>query len=92
MGITVGGANGHFELNVYKPMIASSLLHVSCWTLCLNNESALFFSLYASPFIYVPRRAVIQPLEYILSLNAGIVVSGGLILGKASNYWFRWAT
>lgn len=28
VAITVGGSNGHFELNVYKPMIASALLHV----------------------------------------------------------------
>ncbi|CAM8927882.1 unnamed protein product [Rhodiola kirilowii] len=26
VAITVGGSNGHFELNVYKPMIASGLL------------------------------------------------------------------
>ena len=29
VAITVGGSNGHFELNVYKPMIATGLLHVS---------------------------------------------------------------
>jgi len=28
VAITVGGSNGHFELNVYKPLIASGLLHV----------------------------------------------------------------
>jgi hypothetical protein len=28
VGVTVGGANGHFELNVYKPMIAAGLLRV----------------------------------------------------------------
>ncbi|KAL6217190.1 hypothetical protein ACLB2K_010407 [Fragaria x ananassa] len=27
VAITVGGSNGHFELNVFKPMIASALLH-----------------------------------------------------------------
>ncbi|XP_047327829.1 fumarate hydratase 1, mitochondrial-like [Impatiens glandulifera] len=27
VGITVGGSCGHFELNVFKPMIANSLLH-----------------------------------------------------------------
>ncbi|CAI0406836.1 unnamed protein product [Linum tenue] len=27
VAITVGGSNGHFELNVFKPMIASCLLH-----------------------------------------------------------------
>lgn len=24
---TIGGANGHFELNVYRPMIAKNVLH-----------------------------------------------------------------
>ena len=28
VAITVGGSNGHFELNVFKPMIANALLHV----------------------------------------------------------------
>lgn len=28
VAITIGGSNGHFELNVYKPLIASGLLHV----------------------------------------------------------------
>ncbi|KAJ6334425.1 hypothetical protein OIU78_011330 [Salix suchowensis] len=27
VAITIGGSNGHFELNVFKPMIASGLLH-----------------------------------------------------------------
>ncbi|VAH90784.1 unnamed protein product [Triticum turgidum subsp. durum] len=26
VGVTIGGSNGHFELNVYKPMIAAGLL------------------------------------------------------------------
>lgn len=29
VAVTVGGSNGHFELNVFKPMIANALLHVS---------------------------------------------------------------
>lgn len=29
VAVTVGGSNGHFELNVYKPMIANALLQVS---------------------------------------------------------------
>ncbi|CAH2049398.1 unnamed protein product, partial [Thlaspi arvense] len=27
VAVTVGGSNGHFELNVFKPMIAAALLH-----------------------------------------------------------------
>lgn len=28
VAVTVGGSNGHFELNVFKPMIANGVLHV----------------------------------------------------------------
>lgn len=36
VAVTVGGSNGHFELNVFKPMIANALLHVSSLSiLCL---------------------------------------------------------
>ncbi|CDY53742.1 BnaAnng12700D [Brassica napus] len=28
VAVTVGGSNGHFELNVFKPVIASALLHI----------------------------------------------------------------
>lgn len=27
MAVTIGGANGHFELNVFKPMIIRNILH-----------------------------------------------------------------
>jgi fumarate hydratase class II len=27
VAVTVGGMNGHFELNVFKPMIAHNVLH-----------------------------------------------------------------
>ena len=27
MAVTVGGSNGHFELNVFKPMIIKNVLH-----------------------------------------------------------------
>ena len=36
VGVTVGGANGHFELNVFKPMIAAGLLRV-CFLLSYFN-------------------------------------------------------
>lgn len=39
VAVTVGGSNGHFELNVFKPMIANALLHVSSLSiLCLCVE------------------------------------------------------
>ncbi|KAH1159611.1 hypothetical protein GLYMA_11G155200v4 [Glycine max] len=28
VAVTVGGSNGHFELNMFKPMFANYLLHV----------------------------------------------------------------
>lgn len=34
VAVSVGGANGHFELNVFKPMIASGLLQVPLLLLC----------------------------------------------------------
>lgn len=34
VAITVGGSNGHFELNVFKPMMASNLLHVRSVVYC----------------------------------------------------------
>lgn len=27
VSVTIGGSNGHFELNVFKPLIASNVLH-----------------------------------------------------------------
>jgi fumarate hydratase class II len=27
VAITIGGSNGHFELNVFKPMLIKNLLH-----------------------------------------------------------------
>lgn len=48
VAITVGGSNGHFELNVFKPMIASALLHVSsnvnCGDFYMNFGNALYIT------------------------------------------------
>lgn len=27
VAVTIGGSNGHFELNVFKPLIAANVLH-----------------------------------------------------------------
>ena len=46
VAITVGGSNGHFELNVFKPLIANGLLHVSLFVLISSYDfyhSALVF-------------------------------------------------
>lgn len=39
MVVTVGASNGHFELNVFKPMIANALLH----SVRLLGDAAAFF-------------------------------------------------
>ncbi|KAL5720167.1 fumarate hydratase [Ranunculus cassubicifolius] len=39
VAITIGGSNGHFELNVYKPLIASGLLR----SLRLLGDASLSF-------------------------------------------------
>ncbi|KAF2325129.1 hypothetical protein GH714_022938 [Hevea brasiliensis] len=38
VAITVGGSNGHFELNVFKPMIASNLIHSLMLVTSLNPK------------------------------------------------------
>jgi len=38
VAITIGGSNGHFELNVFKPLIANAFLQV-----CVIELSLSFF-------------------------------------------------
>ncbi|KAF7140755.1 hypothetical protein RHSIM_Rhsim06G0161700 [Rhododendron simsii] len=38
VAVTVGGSNGHFELNVFKPMIANALLHSLMLVTALNPK------------------------------------------------------
>lgn len=45
VAITIGGSNGHFELNVYKPLIASALLRVwfvARWCTYCNRIYSIF--------------------------------------------------
>ncbi|KAL7226982.1 hypothetical protein ACSBR1_021948 [Camellia fascicularis] len=42
VAVTVGGSNGHFELNVFRPMIANALLHISPSVRLLGDASASF--------------------------------------------------
>ncbi|KAL2990178.1 hypothetical protein AAZX31_11G181800 [Glycine max] len=41
VAVTVGGSNGHFELNMFKPMFANYLLHV-----CFINIFCLVLHFY----------------------------------------------
>lgn len=56
VAVSVGGANGHFELNVYKPMIASGLLQVPfldiiCCTANSSFDHGSFSLFYVSIYI-----------------------------------------
>jgi len=48
VAITVGGSNGHFELNVFKPMIASGLLQVRSSS-CILSLFKVYISLIYEP-------------------------------------------
>lgn len=79
VGITVGGANGHFELNVYKPMIASSLLHVSCWV--FMYKSYLRFSICI--------RKAVNENTFTLRSQYSHLVRRALCYDQCSRYQFR---
>lgn len=40
VAVTIGGANGHFELNVFRPMIIRNVLH----SIRLLGEGAVSFT------------------------------------------------
>lgn len=37
VAVTIGGSNGHFELNVFKPMIVSNVLRSICLLSCASK-------------------------------------------------------
>lgn len=52
VAVSVGGANGHFELNVFKPMIASGLLQVPLLLLCKFWNISVYYWIVAQEFIF----------------------------------------
>ena len=63
-GITVAGSHGHFELNVFKPMIAHSILQ----SIVLISDSAKNFSMYCVKGIKANKKRIKEHLDNSLML------------------------
>jgi len=64
VAVTVGGSNGHFELNVYKPMIVHNVLHMAR----LLAESARSFEVHCIAGLKVNEERVATLLRESLML------------------------
>ncbi|CAN0913757.1 Fumarate hydratase 1, mitochondrial [Linum grandiflorum] len=80
VAITVGGANGHFELNVFKPMIASGLLHVRWFFAYILLSSQRNPTLSSSAFWCVVYHCIPTELFYSFSQRKSV-----RLLGDASS-------
>ena len=58
-GITIAGSNGHFELNVFKPLIAENVLQ----SINLLSDSIKNFSIYCVKGIKVNKEKINFYLE-----------------------------
>jgi fumarate hydratase class II len=63
-GITIAGSHGHFELNVFKPMIAHNVLQ----SIDLIADSTKNFSLYCVKGIKANRKRIKEHLDNSLML------------------------
>ena len=63
-GITVAGSHGHFELNVFKPMIAHNILQ----SIDLISDSTKNFALYCVKGIKANRKKIKEHLDNSLML------------------------
>jgi fumarate hydratase, class II len=63
-GITVAGSHGHFELNVFKPMIAHNVLQ----SIDLISDSAKNFSIYCVKGIKANKKRIKEHLDNSLML------------------------
>lgn len=64
MAVSVGGSNGHFELNVFKPMLIASLLHSAR----LLGDAAASFTDHCVVGITANRNRIAQLLAESLML------------------------
>ena len=64
MAVTVGGANGHFELNVFKPLIIRNVLH----SIALLGDACDSFNLNCVSGIEANRSAIDQIMNNSLML------------------------
>ncbi|XP_027365518.1 fumarate hydratase 1, mitochondrial [Abrus precatorius] len=85
VAITVGGSNGHFELNVFKPMIASSLLH----SLRLLGDSSVSFEKNCVRGIQANRERISkllhESLMLVTSLNPKIGYDKAAAVAKTAH-------
>ncbi|OIV90983.1 hypothetical protein TanjilG_16943 [Lupinus angustifolius] len=85
VAITVGGSNGHFELNVYKPLIASCLLH----SLRLLGDSSASFEKNCVSGIEANRERISkllhESLMLVTSLNPKIGYDKAALVAKTAH-------
>jgi fumarate hydratase class II len=67
MAVTVGGANGHFELNVFKPLIIRNVLH----SIALLGDACDSFNLNCVSGIEANRKAI----DYIMNNSLMLVTA-----------------
>jgi len=68
-GITLAGSHGHFELNVFKPMIAHNILQ----SIDLIADSTKNFSIYCVKGIKVNKKKIKEHLDNSLMLVTALV-------------------
>lgn len=85
VGVTVGGANGHFELNVYKPMIAAGLLR----SLRLLGDASVSFEKNCVRGIQANHKRISQLLHeslmLVTSLNPKIGYDNAAAVAKKAH-------
>ncbi|CAK7348355.1 unnamed protein product [Dovyalis caffra] len=85
VAITVGGSNGHFELNVFKPMIASGLLH----SLRLLGDASASFEKNCARGIQANRERISkllhESLMLVTSLNPKIGYDNAAAVAKLAH-------
>ncbi|KAL4202963.1 hypothetical protein AMTRI_Chr02g266090 [Amborella trichopoda] len=85
VAITVGGSNGHFELNVYKPMIASNLLR----SLRLLADASISFEKNCVRGIQANRQRISkllhESLMLVTSLNPKIGYDNAAAVAKKAH-------
>ncbi|KAF5937323.1 hypothetical protein HYC85_024829 [Camellia sinensis] len=71
VAVTVGGSNVHFELNLFKPMIANALLH----SVRLLGDASVTFEKNCVRGIQTNREKISKLLHEEAALNLGVLTS-----------------
>ena len=75
-GITVAGSHGHFELNVFKPLIAYNILQ----SIDILSDSSKNFSIYCVEGIKANKLKIKQHLENSLMLVTALAPKSAMIM------------